>query len=205
MVDILRSHFNRHITLTVDEFRLAAAYFHLRRLKKRQYLLQQGDVCRYESYVIQGCLKSYYTDWEGHDHVLQISTEDWWAVDLKSFVLGTPAAFNIEAIEPTTVLQIDQFSLEELYRQVPQFERFFRILNQNSLIAVSQRLIDNHSLPARERYQLFLQTYPHLIQRAPLKDIASYLGITPVFLSQLRKELAAGLPILHVVLVYFFR
>ncbi|GAB3921559.1 Crp/Fnr family transcriptional regulator [Larkinella terrae] len=188
MFSTLRHHIEKKIPLTDDEFTLASAHFTVRRLKKRQFLLQQGDVCRYESFVVSGCLKSYHTDDQGVDHILRFSVEDHWAGDLDSFINSTPSSFNIEALEPVTLLVIDKPSLDQLYQRVPKLETFFRLLNQNALIATSQRVIKNLSVPASERYQLFLKANPQLVQRIPLKDIASYLGITPVFLSKLRRE-----------------
>ncbi|RRB06816.1 Crp/Fnr family transcriptional regulator [Larkinella rosea] len=188
MFDVLRNHIEKKVSLTDDEFAQASALFTIRKLKKKQFLLQQGDVCRYESFVVTGCLKSYHTDDQGVDHVLRFSVEYHWAGDLDSFINKTPSSFNIEAMEPVTLLVIDEPSLDQLYQCVPKLETFFRLLNQNALIATSQRVIKNLSIPASERYHLFLQANPHLVQRIPLKDIASYLGITPVFLSKLRRE-----------------
>ncbi|CCH53078.1 putative transcriptional regulator, Crp/Fnr family [Fibrisoma limi BUZ 3] len=185
----LRQHVDKVIPLTDEESARASALFTVKKLRKKQFLVQQGDVCKYESFVVSGCLKSYYTDEQGHDHILRFSVEDWWASDLKSLQTNTPASFSIEAIEPATLLVIDKVGLEKLYVEVPKFEKFFRILNENALTATAQRVINNLSLPAKERYQLFLQAYPRIAQRIPLKDIASYLGITPVFLSQLRKDM----------------
>lgn len=188
MFETLRAHIEKKIALTDDEFAQASSYFTVRKLKKKQFLLQQGDSCRYESFVVSGCLKAYHTDDQGVDHVLRFSVEDHWAGDLDSFINHTPSSFNIEAIETVTLLVIDKPSLDQLYQHVPKLETFFRLLNQNALIATSQRVIKNLSIPAKERYEQFLATYPHLVQRIPLKDIASYLGITPVFLSKLRRD-----------------
>ncbi|WP_128546358.1 Crp/Fnr family transcriptional regulator [Larkinella soli] len=190
MQDALRSHIERKIPLTDEEFAATMPFFHVRKLKRRQFLLQQGEVCRYESFVVGGCLKSYHTDERGDDHILRFSVEDWWAGDLDSFLHHTPSTISIEALEPVTLLVIDQPGLEQLYREVPKMETFFRMLNENALIATSRRVIADLSLPARERYERFLTTYPQIAQRIPLKDIAAFLGITPVFLSRLRREQA---------------
>ncbi|GAB3273826.1 Crp/Fnr family transcriptional regulator [Larkinella harenae] len=188
MFDALQAHIEKKIALTDDEFAHVKTLFTPRTLKKKQYLLQQGDVCRYESFVVKGCLKSYHTDDQGADHILRFSVEDWWAGDLDSFINQTPSSFNIQAVEPVTLLVIDKPSLDQLYQVVPKIETFFRLLNQNALIATSRRVITTFSIPAKERYEQFLTIYPHLAQRIPLKDIAAYLGITPVFLSKLRRE-----------------
>ncbi|MGA0558607.1 Crp/Fnr family transcriptional regulator [Larkinella sp. VNQ87] len=188
MTDLLRAHIQTKIRLSDEEFALTERLFTRKELKRRQFLHRQGEVCRYESFVGNGCLKSYHTDDQGVEHVLRFSVEGWWAGDLDSFRNQTPSAFGIQALEPTTLLVIDQPTLQDLYRQVPKMETFFRLLNENALIATSQRMIKNLSIPAKNRYELFLSTYPHLARRLPLKDIASYLGITPVFLSRLRRQ-----------------
>jgi CRP-like cAMP-binding protein len=100
MFDVLRNHIEKKTPLTDDEFAQTTSFFTVRKLKKRQFLLQQGDVCRYESFVVSGCLKSYHTDDQGNDHILRFSVEDHWAGDLDSFLHTTPSSFNIEAIEP---------------------------------------------------------------------------------------------------------
>jgi CRP-like cAMP-binding protein len=188
LVDRLRAEIEKKVTLTDEEFAQTIPFFTIKKLKRRQFLLQQGDVCRYESFVAEGCLKTYHTDEQGLDHMLRFSVEGHWSGDLASFLHQQPSSLSIEALEPTTVLVIDKPTLTQLYEQVPKLETFFRLLNENALIATSQRVINNLSLPARERYQRFMQTHPHLVQRIPLKDIAAYLGITPVFLSRLRRE-----------------
>lgn len=188
MFDRLRQHIERKVSLTDNEFAPVAELFTVKKLAKKQLLHRQGAVCRYESFVVSGCLKSYHTDEQGYSHVLRFSVEDWWAGDLESFVHQTPSAFSIEAVEPVTLLVIDKPNLQLLYERAPKLETFFRILNENALIATSQRVIKNLSLPAKERYRLFRAAYPQLEQRVPLKDIASYLGITPVFLSKLRND-----------------
>lgn len=192
MNQLLRDHIETKIVLNDEEYALVSSFFTERRLKKKQFLLQQGDVCFCESFVAKGCLKSYHTDAQGMDHILRFSVEGWWAGDLDSFTNGNPSSFNIEAMEPVTVLVITKPALDRLYEQVPKMETFFRILNENALISTSKRVIGNLSLPAKERYQIFLNKYPNISQRVPLKDIASFLGITPVFLSMIRREITQG-------------
>lgn len=158
-----------------------------RRLLRKQFLVQEGDVCKYESFVVQGCLRTFYVDAKGVDYTISFSVEDWWAADLDSFLHGTPARWNIEALEPTQVLSIEKQHLNLLYQEVPAFERFFRILHQQAFIAQTNRILWDISLSGAERYEAFLAAYPSIAQRVAQKYIASYLGITPVFLSQLRR------------------
>ena len=186
----LFSHIGQYVELSEDERNLLASFFRVKRLPKRSWLLTEGDVCQYESFVVEGCLRMFHTDEKGTEHTLHFAVEGWWITDLESFLGKTPSLYHIEAIENSILLQIDSSSLEHLYQKIPSLERYFRILHQNSFIAQSQRILQNISRSGNEKYTSFLEMYPQWHQRIPQKHIASYLGITPVFLSQLRKERA---------------
>jgi CRP-like cAMP-binding protein len=183
------THIARYVSLTAAEQELFTSLIDIRRLLRKQFLLQAGDVCRYESYVLEGCLRSFFVDDKGVEHTLHFALEGWWITDLESFLHHTAAQVNIEALTAVTVLQLDKPSLERLYTEVPAFERFFRILHQNAYLAQNRRILNNISLSGEARYLDLLQRYPELVQRVPQKYIASYLGITPVFLSQIRAKL----------------
>lgn len=185
---VLLHHVDQHISISHEEKAFFQSLLTARRLKKKAYLLQDGAICKHESFVVEGCLRTFFTDNTGDEHTLQFSVENWWVNDLNSFLHHTPSQYNIEALEPCIVLEIDYASLEKLYVKIPAFERYFRILHQNAFIAQNKRILNNISLTGFERYEAFLQTYPSLIQRVPQKYIASYLGITPVFLSQIRNQ-----------------
>ena len=154
-----------------------------------EFLLREGDVCKYESFVVKGCLKTYYLDEMGTEHIIDFSIEEWWADDLYSLLTQTPSKSNIKAIEHTDVLQIGKNDLELLYQKVPKFERFFRILFQNAYITQREQINLALSASAGERYLLFIKKKPYAEKRFSQKDIASYLGVTPQFLSTLRKKL----------------
>jgi|SRR5579859_6290870 len=188
MHERILQHVAMHISLTPHEKTFFTGLLKPRSFRRRQFLLQAGDVCRHESFLVSGCMHAYYTDRNGDDHVLHFAIEDWWISDFQSFLDGKPAQINIEALEPTWVLQLDHPGLESLYREVPAFERFFRILHQNAYLAQNQRILNNISQTAPERYEAFLERYPQLAERVPQKYLASYLGMTPVFLSQIRKK-----------------
>ncbi|MBS1599454.1 MAG: Crp/Fnr family transcriptional regulator [Bacteroidetes bacterium] len=192
MVANIRPHIEKHIRLTDEEFDYFISLTKHRKIRKRQYILQAGDVCLYESYVIGGCLRTYYVDDKGLEHILQFAIEDWWVGDILSFLSNTPAKYNIDALEDTELLQIDNSSIEKLYKKVPQFERFFRIKIQNAFIQLQQRIIASMSETAEQRYIHFVEKYPQLEQRLPQHQVASYLGITPEFLSRIRKNIATG-------------
>ncbi|MET7258276.1 Crp/Fnr family transcriptional regulator [Dyadobacter fermentans] len=183
-------HVLRRIELTAAEQAHFVSLLKVRKLLPRQYLVQQGDVCRYESYVCQGFLRSFHMDEKGNDHTLHFAMEDWWISDSTSFHLQLPAARNIVALEASVLLQIERDDLEQLYKDIPVFERFWRILEQQGSIAQDQRILNAISMTGAERYEALITKYPTLEQRMPQRYIASYLGITPVFLSQIRKQLA---------------
>ncbi len=189
MFHLILQHIARHIQLTQEETDYFTGVLQLKRLRKKQWLVQEGDVCRYESFVNKGCLRTYHIDERGQEHIAQFAIENWWISDMYSFLTGTPARFNVDALEDSELLCIDKPSLEELYIQVPKFERFFRIILQNAFIAQQQRIIANMSKSAEGRYLDFINRYPQLEQRVPLHQIASYLGITPESLSRIRKQL----------------
>lgn len=188
----LLTHISQHIQLDAQEVEYLQSVVHFRKLRRRQYLVQAGDVCKYETFVAKGCLRAYYVDKDGNDHILQFAPEDWWISDLHSFLTQTPALLNVDTLEDSELFQFDKESLEKLYQNVPKFERYFRIMLQNAFIAHQQRILQNISLTADERYLLFRQKFPSLEQRLPQHQIAAYLGITPEFLSKIRKKLASG-------------
>ena len=155
-------------------------------------MLREGDVCKYESFVVKGCLKTYYLDENGLEHIIDFSIEEWWADDLYSLLTQTAWKSNIKAIEDTDILQLGKTDLELLYQKIPKFERFFRILFQNAYITQREQINQALSASAEERYLLFLKKKPYAEKRFAQKDIASYLGITPQFLSTLKKKLGPG-------------
>lgn len=152
-------------------------------------LLKQGEICRYSSFVVQGCLRGYSIDENAIEHVLNFAPQNWWIADMYSLITQKPGVLNIEALEDTQILTLSKISQEELYVKVPVFERFFRIIIENSLVSYQQRLLDNLSLTAEERYNNFCRRYPTLIRCVPSKQIASYIGVTPEFFSKMKHQM----------------
>lgn len=194
MYDLILRNVTRHITLTPEQQAHFTSLLRPRSLRKRQYLLQAGDVFRYECFVTKGCLRTYETDDKGQDHIVHFAFEDWWTGDLDSFLTGQPSSYTIDALEDSEILMIDRQQLEQLYQEIPAFNKFFRILMQNALIAMQRRIGENLRLSAEERYRAFTQRYPQFEQRLSLRQIAAYLGITPESLSRIRKQLARQTP-----------
>jgi CRP-like cAMP-binding protein len=162
--------------------------FHSRLYRKRQYVLQEGDVCTQFNFVVRGCLRTYNVDKKGNLHILQFGTENNWINDLGSFHGMKPSNLNIDALEDTVVLQIGLDDLILLYKQSPIFDRIFRVLIENGYIHLQERLLQNISSTAEERYEAFLERYPHLINRISQVQIAAFMGVTPEFLSRLRNQ-----------------
>ncbi len=158
--------------------------------KKGQIILNQGDKNTHNMYVLTGALKTYHTDKDGNEHVVAFAIEDWWTGDLTSFISQKPSDYSVECLEECQVIKFSSQNMNRLMDEIPAFERFFRLLLQNAYVHAQKRIIHNFSLPAKERYKLFVEKYPQFIQRIPQYLIASYLGITKEFLSKVRKEIA---------------
>ena len=187
--ELLISSISRHISLTNEEIDLFTSLLKSKSLANGEFLLREGEICKYESFVTKGCLKTYYQDEAGLEHIIDFSIEEWWADDLYSLLTQTPSKSNIKAIEDTEILQISKTDLELLYQKVPRFERFFRILFQNAYITQREQINQALSASAEERYLLFIKKKPYAETRFSQKDIASYLGVTPQFFSSLKKKL----------------
>ena len=190
--ELILKNVGRHITLNQDEKTFFLSLLEPRSFKRKKLYLEAGAVCKHSAFVLDGALKSYTVDAEGKEHILSFATRDWWISDMYSLLSQKPAILNIEAIADSEVLMLSREHQQLLYERVPKFERFFRILVENSLVANQQRLIDNMSSTAEERYLAFIGKYPIIPSCVPQHNIASYLGITPEFLSKIRARLARG-------------
>ena len=188
--DLILNNINRHIQLDKKETDFFKSILQIKKLKRKEFLLKPGEISRTENFINKGCLRAYTVDDNGFEHILMFAIEDWWTGDLNSFLNQSPATYFVEALEVTEVIQYTKENLDKLLIEVPKFERFYRIMLQKSLIALHQRISQNLSLTAEERYLNFIKKYPHLLERLNQKQIAAYLGITPIFLSMLRKRLA---------------
>jgi CRP-like cAMP-binding protein len=186
--EVLLAYFNELIPLDAQEQKLVISLFKPRLYRKRQYLLQEGDICTQFYFVVKGCLRMYKIDDKGTTHILQFATENYWINDLGSFHDLRPSELAIDALEDSVVLQISRDDLIALYLQAPKFDRIFRVLLENSFVRLQNRLLQNISSTAEDRYQSFLELYPHLLNRLSQVQIAAYLGITPEFLSRLRNK-----------------
>lgn len=185
---LILEHVRQSIDLNRDEADYFLSLLRENTYAKKQVALWSDDVCRNQLFVTKGSFKVYYNDTEGNEHIAKFAMENWWAFDIESFFHQVPAFYSIAALEPSQTLELSFEACNALLQRVHAFERFYRMLLQNSFISLQHRMTQSLSLTAQERYLKFQQKYPGLEARIAQKDIASYLGITPVFLSMLRKQ-----------------
>lgn len=174
--------------LSEDDKHLLMAHFKPKKLRKRQYFLQEGDVCKYIGFIVKGSARTFTVDEKGHEHILKLSLENWWLADFESFYLLTPSRFNIEALEDLEVLQSTNAQIEEFLKQIPAFAAMQNIISQNNTIATQKRMQTAFSYTAEERYEDLVSNYPNFLQRFSQNMIASYLGLSPETLSRIRKN-----------------
>jgi len=182
---LLLQNIARHITLTSDEQSHFTHLLHHRIIRKKQFLNNEGEIVKGPAFVTSGLLRSYSIDTSGFEHVIQFAPSGWWVGDIGSMIYQHPSILSVDALEDSEVLWIREADVERLFLDLPKFERFFRILSQNALAAHQARLVSILSQPAKERYANFCQLYPSLIGALPQKQIASYIGVTPEFLSKM--------------------
>lgn len=177
------------VTLTAAEFEVCKTFFIPKKIRKKQTLLLEGDVCTYNAFIEKGILRSYTTDEKGQEHIMQFAFEGWWITDLSSFLMGEHSTFTIEAIEDSELLLLTATAREELMNALPVFERYQRLLLQNAYIALQTRVNSALTATAEEKYTKLTISYPNIIARVPQHMIASYLGLTPETLSRVRKQI----------------
>jgi CRP-like cAMP-binding protein len=190
IIQPILAYFEKYLPLDADEISLLEGRISERKIKRRQFILQEGDVCKHYSFVVEGCFKMYGVSKKGTEHNIQFSAENEWIADIGSFHSEKPSKFYIEAIEPSVILQIKKQDLLFLYVNLPKFDRNFRVIIEDKFIELQNHMLLNISSSAEERYLAFLDQYTKLALRLPNTQIASYLGITPEFLSKIRKDLS---------------
>ena len=183
-----KNHIKKRIPLSEDEMKTFISTFRLKKVRKRQFIIQPEFTATYRNYVLNGALRAYVVNDEGQERTIQFAIEDWWITDYNSYIYQKPATMFVMAVEESTLLQIDYDSEQELKRSNPNFEIFFRIMAERSTAYMQRRVIENITLTAKERYERFLAKYPDFSQRFPQYTIASYLGMTTEFLSRIRNN-----------------
>ncbi|GAB2777003.1 Crp/Fnr family transcriptional regulator [Rhabdobacter roseus] len=188
IISQLVAHFREVVPLDGSEVELITSKLELKKIKRKEYLLQPGQVSWHMRYIAQGSMRVYYLDEKSQEHTLQLGLENWWINDLYSYLSGKPSRMFIQANEQTTLIQISKNNLETLYKEVPALSDFFRLKIQSAYVALQERTIEHLSVDAYSRYRALISDHRTMEQRFPQYVLASYLGITPEFLSFLRKK-----------------
>jgi CRP-like cAMP-binding protein len=188
MSDLLIKNLSRFVTLEPHEVQAILELFTSRKFRKHQYIAQEGDFVRHENFIVKGLTRTYEVDEKGQEHITQFGIEDWWIGDIYAFLTQTPTRINIDCLEDTEVMQITRANQELLFERVPKMERHFRIMIQNAYVASISRISSTLTKSAAQRYEEFKDRYPHIEQRVPNHQVASYLGITPQSLSRIRSK-----------------
>lgn len=190
MQELLQQNIAQHIKLSEEETVSFCTLFEDRTMKKKDFLLRKGEVCKFEGFVAKGLLRVYHLDKNGDEQILYFATENWWITDIDSFTNESPSELFIEALEDSDLLLISKKNKEFAYTNLPKIERLFRIMTQKTHVALQRRMIDNLSKTADQRYLDFIEKYPFLYNRLSNLQIAAYLGISHEFLSKIRKKIA---------------
>jgi len=190
MADRLFASFDQYLPLNAAERADLATRVFERKVRRRQFILQENDICRHYTFVAEGCFKKFQVDQKGTEHNLQFAAENDWIMEIDSFYNEKPSRVYIEAIEPSVILQVNKSDLFTLFTSNPKFDRNFRVIMENRFVEQENRILQAISSTAEERYRSFLTQYAKLAQRLPNTQIASYLGMTPEFLSKMRRQLA---------------
>ncbi|WP_018477696.1 Crp/Fnr family transcriptional regulator [Pontibacter roseus] len=190
MYDLFFQKFNEKVQLTGEEQVQILDHLTFKKLRKKQYLLQEGDVCKAIAFVEKGALRAYSVDENSAEHIIQFGLEGWTIADLYSFLTGEPATYNIDALEDSELVLISKTAHEELLQTMPKYETYTRLNITGAYLAMQRRLTSIIGSSLDERYQDFIALYPHIAQRVPQHMIASYMGLTPETLSRIRRRIS---------------
>lgn len=192
MYELFFRKLNEKITLSAEEQAIIRGYLTPKKIRKKQYLLQEGDVCKAIAFVEKGALREYTIDEKGTEHIFQFALEGWVISDLYSFMTGEPATYNIDALEDSELVLISKSAQDEILKRVPKYETYSRMQLTGAYLAMQKRVTSLISLSVEERYMYFTKLYPDIVQRVPQHMIASYMGLTPETLSRIRKKIASA-------------
>lgn len=178
----------KHISLDEREKEYLLSVLKIRKLNRKEYLIRQGGACTSIYFVNEGSLRCFFVGEDSKESSIMFAFPGWWITDMRCFIQELPSDTFIQALESTEIAEISKSDYEQLFIRIPTFDRLFRILMQNAYIREQTRVFDHMTCSAKERYQRFISKYPRIEQLISQKHIASYLGITPEFLSYLKKE-----------------
>lgn len=188
MSDIFRSHLNKFASISDDAFADMMQSFQTKTVRKKENLLIEGQLCRYHYFVLKGCLRKFFINEKGIEQTTEFAIEQWWMTDNMAFERQQKTEFYIQAVEKSDILMIDHTSEEKLLEQYPVLERYFRFVYQRAYAAAQMRLKYLYDYSKEEMYHNFLESQPQFVQRIPQYLVASYLGFTPEYLSEIRKK-----------------
>ena len=190
MYESLTQFIINHSTTQLSEEAIEAItnLFVPKKLRKKQYFLHEGEVCKYFAFIVRGAMRQYTVDDKGVEHIVNLSIENWWVGDRESWVMLTPSNYYIDAWENTELLLITRADAITLINHCPAFNEMIRLLDERREIATQKRITSSISLGAEKRYADFVNSHPDFLQRFPQHLIASYLGITKDTLSRVRKQ-----------------
>lgn len=182
----------KHVTISEAQAEQFVSFLRPKKIKKKEILLNENAIAKDAAFVVSGCFRSYQFDENGHEFILQFAPANWWITDNYSFISQKPNRTIIDCIESGEVCLLSREDQVKLFDLVPPFERYFRIISENALVAHQQLVIDNLGLTAQERYEKFCRRYPTLVDQIAQKYIASYIGVTPEFLSKMKAQILRG-------------
>lgn len=189
MMESLKTHIREYVDISDEKLERYCNAFILRKIKKKDFLLKEGDICEFEGFIVNGCFKVSHPDRNASEQILYFGIENWWISDIDSFINGIPSKLNIQALEDSEIFLISKGNKEKLYQEMPEIERLMRLKFQMSIIALQRRIIDNLSKSSEERYVGFLKDYSKTAHRLTNIQIAAYLGVTPEFISRIRRKI----------------
>jgi CRP-like cAMP-binding protein len=190
MYEVFQKYLAEKTTLTSDESERIRSFAVSKKLRKRQYLLQDGDVWKYDAFITKGCLRTYSVDGKGNEHVIGFGIENWWTGDRESLLSGEPSRFNIDAIEDSELIMFTHTNFQLLCQEIPAFNNMINNILQKSFVTSQNRIQVALSYTAEEKYLDFINKHPGFAMRIPQSMIASYLGMTPETLSRIRNQTA---------------
>jgi len=184
----LLSNINRYVFLTKDEEDKITSIIKTSKVKKKQYIIRPGTVCTSRTYIVEGSFRVFYLDEDGKEHTVSIGVEDWWVTDFFSYINQTPAINYAEALEDSYIFQMRYEEIEHLCKEIHALSEYFRLTTEKAFAFSRRRAISNISMTAEQRYDEYLDRYPHIVHRVPQYVLASYLGMSQEFLSKIRRR-----------------
>ncbi|NMH86272.1 Crp/Fnr family transcriptional regulator [Flavivirga algicola] len=188
MKEQLHAYLNRYVPFSEEEMNLFYSYLTLQTFQKKEFLLKEGEVCKTRFFIIEGLIRVFKIDERGNENIIHFGIENWWMTNLESFINEQASLLYIQALEETTILAINKVNLEKAYAAIPKLERVFRIITEKMFIAIERKNEHYVKMNSKKRYDIFINELKTFSQRVPQYMIASYLDITPEYLSELRKK-----------------